>query len=198
VAYFDVKLNGSLLALAGATDIAVLDAHVIVSARGVASLSVGGLRTVAGTHEHISWVSQKLRSGDQVEIAYLLRGVEATAPRTTAVSEAASDVLEELKNLQAELEQRSKEARSYPSRQFQMWTRAPRPRILKVWTQSGGEVDADLGTEEQLQAVLIFAGGTCELEVDALTVAQDGTTKGRRWLQQRMDPGEQLRISYVS
>lgn len=198
MAYFDVKLNGTLLVRAGAADITVLDAHVIVTARGVASLGVGGLRTAENVHEHLDWVSQKLLSGDQLEIVYLSDGAEATPPKAASVSEAGLDVLDELKKIQTELEQHREEAPLYPPQQFQMWTKAPRPRVLRVWTESGGTVDADLGDEEQLQAVLTFVRGSCELEVDALTVLEGGSTKGKRWIQQQLSPGEKLRISYVS
>jgi hypothetical protein len=198
MAYFEVKLNGIVLARAGAADITVLDAHVIVTARGVASLGVGGMRMTANAREHFGWVSQRLRSGDEVEIAYLSDGVEATAPKTSSVSEVASDVHAELERIRAELEQHAVEVANYSPQPFQMWTKAPRPRMLKVWTNSGGSVDADLGDEEQLQAVLNFVRGSCELEVDALTVLDDGRTKGKRWIQQQLSAGDELKISYVS
>jgi hypothetical protein len=70
---FEVYLNGKRLCLSGVGDDGVLSA--IVSAmmrkkrtkrRGDLSLSVGGL--VSPVREHVTWVRQNLRVGDEISV----------------------------------------------------------------------------------------------------------------------------------
>jgi hypothetical protein len=197
--YFKVMHNGKLLANAGLSTIAVLNAYVTVGPQGPAFLGVGGMRVTKKRHEHFEWVSQSLRPGDEVSIAYVASG-KSTRPISKRVHQVrdAQSIEEELRRLQAQIAEFEARAPVEPPIQPPNCTRAPRPRMLKVSTSRRQPIDAELGDEEQLQAVLNLTAGSCVLEVDATTVLDDGSTKGKRWLQQELRPGQQVRITYAT
>src|SRR5688572_6301141 len=152
--YFRVSHNRKLLASAGFADITVLSAHVIVMPEGPASLAVHGMRDKKKRQEHFDWISESLRPGDQVQIAYVTSG-RPTKPKSRSSTEFGriEDVEVELKNLQARLAEFEARAAAEPSPPPPTWTRAPRPRMLKV-SMGSRTIDARLGEEEHLQAVL--------------------------------------------
>jgi len=192
--YFEVTHNGVFLARAGAPDISVITAHVTVTVEGGASLGIHGMRSTESKREHFNWVSQNLRPGDQVEIVYLAEGGEATPPRSTSARDI-TNIEEELQRIQGELREFEAKASKQPAPKPRSWTRAPRPRLLKISTNQTSALDASLGDEQHLQAVLNFTSLGCVLEVDALTVLEDGDTKGKRWLRENLESGDYVRIA---
>jgi hypothetical protein len=194
--YFKVAHNGKVLANAGSPRISVLIAHVIVGAQGPASLTAHGMRATKKRREHFDWISQPLRSGDHVEIAYVAKA-RATKPRSKSVTDI-SNIEEELQRLQAQLGEFEARATQQAAPQLPTWTRAPRPRILRVSTSKISTIDATLGDEEHLQAVLNFTSCGCVLEVDAMTVLDDGSTKGKTWLKTKLRLGQRVRITYAT
>jgi len=196
--YFKVLQNKKLLANAGLSDISVLSAHVIVGPEGLASLGVHGMRSTKTRYEHFDWISQSLRPGDQVQIAYVASG-RPSKPKSRSTREigTAESVKAELAKLEAQLAEFEARAAAEPPAPRPTWTRAPRPRTLKV-SMGSRTVNAQLGDQEHLQAVLNYTKQGCILEVDAMTVLQDGSTKGKRWLRKELRPGQQVRITYAT
>ena len=187
-----------MLANAGFADISVLSAHVIVMSEGSASLSVHGMRNSRKRQEHFDWISRPLRPGDQIQIAYVASG-RATKPQSRSSIDVATieDVEAELKRLQDQLAEFEPRAAAEPISEPPTWTRAPRPRTLRIST-GARTVDARLGEEEQLQAVLNYTRRGCVLEVDAMSVLGDGSTKGTRWLKKELRTGQQVKITYAT
>jgi hypothetical protein len=149
-------------------------------------------------HEHYDWISQSLRPGDQVQIAYVDRG-RGSRPRSRAITDAASveSIEAELEKLRAQFAEFEARAASEPPLPLPTWTRAPRPRMLKV-SIGRRTTDARLDNEEQLQAVFKYTSRSCVLAVDAMTVQEDGSTKGTQWLRQELRLGQQVKITYAT
>ena len=196
--YFDVRLNGVRIACAGAEDIGVLGAHVILGSEGPVSLSVQGTRLIdKDSEEFVHWVQCSLRAGEKVEITYL--DGNATPPISRTVhSRKAADVAAEIATVEAELAALSEElARIPPPKNRATYSTAPRPKRLDVSTSLTKAVRAELGEEEQLQAVLNLLNGKCVFEVDSITVLDSGNTKGTRWLNERLSPGQRIEVAYA-
>jgi hypothetical protein len=157
------------------------------------------MRSTKARQEHFEWVSQHLRPGDEVCIEYVATG-RASKPISKSVMELrdVQSVEEELQRLQTRLAEFEAHAAAEPVPEAPTWTRAPRPKILKVSTSKKNSIDARLGVEEQLQAVINLTSRGCVLEVDAMTVLADGSTNGKRWLQQRLRPGQRVKIAYAT
>jgi hypothetical protein len=138
-----------------------------------------------------------LRPGDEVQIVYVA-SARASKPKSRSISKMASinDIQAELEKLQAQLSEFEARATG-DAMPAPKWTRAPRPRMLKV-SMGSRTVDAQLGEEEQLQSVLNYTKRGCVLEVDAMTVLEDGNTKGTRWLEKKLRPGQQVKITYAT
>jgi len=197
--YFKVSHNGKMLANAGRARIDVLSAHVVVGAQGLASLAVGGMRATRKRQEHFEWISRSLHPGDQVHIAYVATG-RGSKPVSRSATEVGNihSIEEELERLETELGEFESRAGADPAPAAPTWTRAQSPRILRVSTSEQEAIDALLGAEEQLRAVLNLTARGCMLEVDAVTVLQDGSANGKRWLQQELRPGQEVRITYAN
>jgi len=196
--YFKVSHNGKVLANAGRASIDVLSAHVVVGAQGPASLAVGGMRATRKRQEHFEWISRSMHPGDQVQIAYVAtgRGSRPVSRSATEVGDMHS-IQEELERLEAELGEFESRAGADPAPAAPTLTRAASPRILRVSTSEQEAIDALLGAEVQLQAVLSLTARGCVFEVAAMTVLPDGSTNGKRWLQQELRPGQEVRITYA-
>ena len=66
---FEVHLNGEKVCVAGIGDHGVLNAmvdHVISGIGNELHFRVGGL--ISETDEHVTWVNQKLKVGDEVQV----------------------------------------------------------------------------------------------------------------------------------
>jgi hypothetical protein len=72
--------------------------------------------------------------------------------------------------------------------------RAP---TLKISTARTPELEAYLGADAHLQAVVDYVEGTCVLKVDSVTVHEDGHTTGTRWLRQHLLPSDWVEITYL-
>lgn len=198
MAYFAILLNDAGLVCAGDSDICVLSADVIVMDQAAASLGVHGMReTRTGMRELLDWVSQPLLPGETVQITYLL-AAEPTAPRSTrqmAAPKSRDEILADLKRIFEEMKQF--EGR-LPIERKSLGIRTSHPRGLRVSLQNGPMVNASLGEEDQLQAVLKFTPKGCELQVDSLTVLDGGHTKGTHWLREQISPGCSIQITYAT
>jgi hypothetical protein len=203
--FFEIAINGAKDSCAGGHDCDAICAHVIVSEDPEGSFSVhGGSRRADGTFGHVEWVSKAIRLGDEVELAYLLNG---DTPMPISHFEGKLPVLKPLGNsadLVAELNRTIEELKSLSTATVQTpLSRSPlmrslRPRALQISINSGQVVEALLGDEDQLQAVMNFDPGKCSLEVDAISTLEGGYTKGRQWLSKELQPGDRVRIKFLS
>jgi len=177
----------------------LLSAHVIVNGAWPPSLVVSGMRNTKSGQQHVEWVSEHLRPGDEICIAYLGTG-RASKPVCIFVTEVRDiqSVEEELRRLQTQLADFEARAAAEPISKPPTWTRAPRPRTLRVSTRKKHSIHAHLDGEEQLQAIINMTGRRCVLEVNAMTVQEDGSTRGKRWLQKKLRLGQQVTITYTS
>jgi hypothetical protein len=73
--------------------------------------------------------------------------------------------------------------------------RGPR---LTISTTRTPELHAYLGADAHVQAVLDYIEGKCVLQVDSVTIQDNGDTTGTRWLRQEIAPGESVQIEYVT
>ncbi|HSC96655.1 MAG TPA: hypothetical protein VLC73_16970 [Burkholderiales bacterium] len=194
--YFDVQINGAAVACAGADDIQVLSAYVIIAPHGEASLGIHGMRlTDAGMEEHLSWKTPRVHRGDRIEITYVLIGKATVSNSYLAPAVEPETLVAELKKMGAELEARFRD--TFPDG-ISPLKRLPEPIVLRVSAAGSSAVDAKLGNEEQLQAVLNATARDCVLEVDSLTVLESGNTKGQRWLRQQVSPGQRIEMIYAT
>lgn len=69
---------------------------------------------------------------------------------------------------------------------------------LTISTARTSKLQANLGVDATLQAVMQYIEGKCVLEVGSVTVDDDGQTTGTHWLRQEIAPGESVDIVYVT
>lgn len=190
--YIEVKLNNVVIACAGAEDIGVLTASVIAGSTGGVSVGVHGMRVAdPKSNEHLDWVSKFLNPGDRLEFN-LLSNAKPTPPTSrTSHSSDQKQILAELEKMREHFRERYPEG--VPS-----LPRVPGPVVLCVATSSQSRINASLGDEEQLQAVLNWTQQSCTPEVDSLTVLESGYTKGQRWLGEELSPGQKVEVTYAT
>jgi hypothetical protein len=194
--YFSVQINGAPVACAGAEDVQFLSANVIIAPHGEASLGLHGMRlTDAGAQEHLIWQTPRVYRGARIEITYVLIGKATVSTSWLTPSVDLEMLMAEMKEMKAEMGThfRGKFPDGIPPLR-----RLPEPIVLRVSADGTSPVDAKLGDEEQLQAVLNVTTRDCVLEVDSLTVLEGGTTKGQRWLRQQVSPGQRVEITYAT
>ncbi|MFY9317026.1 MAG: hypothetical protein WAO95_15890 [Burkholderiales bacterium] len=69
---------------------------------------------------------------------------------------------------------------------------------LTVSTARTSKLQAYLGVDATLEAVMQYMEGRCVLQVASVTVDDDGETTGTHWLKQEIAPGESVDIVYVT
>jgi hypothetical protein len=188
--FLELTLNGSALVCAGSEKITVLAAGVIVTAAGGhAQINVSGLRQSGSDEEFLFWTSSDFVRGGSIQIALLQRATSVSGLKVLEPSELIRDTEEDL----AEMKRRIMPSRS------QVCVSPPRaswPIAFLIRVDQGDPIEAAIGEEENLQAEVTFTQNGWALRADALTVLDDGSTKGRCWTKQDLAFGQVVELVY--
>jgi hypothetical protein len=190
--YLDLRLNGKKLAVGGDPQLDLLSLTVVASRDAPeSSLYLGGMRTTsAGMAEQVCWSRRQLVGGDRL--------------RVTAFSKAEAD-----KPIDERVMRTTLGHRGLPSREEGVNT--PSINSERAGSQlirpsfeiqfSDSTFLSVGGVEETLQLVATWPRGndSCTIQVDSLTVLEDGTTNGQTVADRILRPSEwfELRLSIL-
>lgn len=168
----------------------MLTAGIIVpAAGGHAQINVSGLRQSGSDEEFLFWTSSDFARGGSIQIALL----------QSASSVSGLKVLEPSKLIRDSEEVLAEMKRRFMSRRPQVCVSPPRaswPIAFLIRVDQGDPVEAAIGEEENLQAEVTFTQNGSALRADALTVLDDGNTKGRCWTKQDLAFGQVVELVY--
>jgi hypothetical protein len=188
--YVEVTLNDSAAVCAGAENISVLTAAVIVGPDGNAQVQVTGLRqTQAHGDEFLFWTSSDLTRGGSVQFKVLRH---ASTIANLAIIEPSDQVVDE------DRRPGERDLRMHPSAGHAnaRAVQASQPITLVISIDQTDFVDAAIGQEEILQAEVTFTRRGWTLRADALTILETGHTKGPCWTTRELKEGQVVEIVY--
>ncbi len=183
--YLDVRLNGRKLAIGGGAQLDVLSLSLIGTRDSLdLSFNLSGMRRLSGGRaEHLSWSSQQLSSDDKLRVTALEEAIPDHPMQRDAPALSSPKEL-----LRGHQHNRGKPYCGQPV--------APSRKLsFEVQFFDSTQVSA-VGTEETLQLVVTWTrtGNGCKVEVDAITVLEDGTTTGHRWVERTLRPAEWFEV----
>lgn len=169
MAYAEVRLNTELLAIGGGDDISSFSLTLV----GIRSapdfwLQMSGMRQTAGQQlEHIEWLQRAIHDEDT-----LLIRVTDNAPSPASISEG---------SVAAEFDPISE---TWPE------------KALDIKVGVAKQLTARIGEHETLQLVLSWHRNMKEfkLEVDSVSLKDDGYTESHRWIAHVLQPGNWIAI----
>jgi hypothetical protein len=191
---FEVRIDGVVIARPSDPAMFGFSASVLTHDHGT-SLSVNGqLRSRAGSSSLIEWISRPIPLGCTVEIAYLSAEYDDTPEPS-------------LPELEAEIAENKATAKGIiRSLQDSMGlshppSRAPAvssPRAFEIAVPPADPILALQAAEEGLQAVCTWSRHECGVAVDSITIMPGGSTKGKTYLRQTLNPGQRLVVRNVA
>ncbi len=183
--YIKLMLNGQKLVVGGAERIDILSFSLIASKdSSCLSLNLSGMRRVDGRTEHLCWCQRQINFNDNLRII-ALKDVVSSTPDISMIS-SVSSAKELLGRHRGWAESKFEPIAETPSGVLQFLVEFP-----------SHEQQCVTDSEETLQLVTTWLGGSeyCKLLIDSITVMEDGTTQGKRWLEQILRADEWVEVS---
>lgn len=184
--YFQVTLNGKELVVGGDDQADVISLSLIATKNSPSlSLDLSGIRRLEdGKVEHVSWCRAQINVNDRLKISAFKKAV----PEVTKLLDSSSVTsIKELSWAQREqLESKTPEicqATPLGAQQFNLKFSDSAEFFVR-------------GTEETLQLVATWLGASDsgKVVVDSISVMDNGTTQGKRWLERVLLSGEWLEV----